>query len=293
MKAFGSYHPAVLMLYFVAVLIIAMFSWHPALLALSLTGGALFYLALVRARVFFREALFLILLAVAVTAANPLFSHGGATPLFFLNGNAVTLEAILYGLALSAMLAGVVLWFRAYGMVMSTDKFLYLFGRALPALSLVLSMAMRFIPLFRRQMKKMGDTQRAMGLYREESLPDRARFAMRIFSAMVTWALENAAETGDSMKARGYGLAGRSHFSLFAFSARDAVMIAVIAVLTAVFTAAAAAGGAAFSYYPRTARLSFDAASSAAYAAFGALCLLPAFIEIKETVKWIYFKSKI
>lgn len=293
MKAFESYHPVVLMLYFVAVLAIAMFCWHPVLLALSLAGGALFYSTLVPARVFLREAVFLALLAVAVTALNPFFSHGGATPLFFVNGNAVTLEAIRYGLALSVMLAGVVLWFRAYGMVMNTDKFLYLFGRLLPALSLVLSMAMRFIPLFRRQMKKVGDTQRAMGLYREESLPDRARFGMRIFSTMVTWALEHAVETADSMKARGYGLPGRSHFSLITFSGRDAGVLVITACLAGIFAAGAMAGGAAFSYYPRTAQLSFGAPSLTVYAAFGALCFLPAFIEIKEKTKWTYFKSKI
>lgn len=34
-------------------------------------------------------------LLVAVT--NPLFSHNGVTPLFYLNGNPVTLEAFVYG----------------------------------------------------------------------------------------------------------------------------------------------------------------------------------------------------
>ena len=57
--------------------------------------------------------------------------------------------------------------------------------------------------------------------------------------------------------------------------------------------AGAAAGGADFSYYPRTVQLSLSAASLAVYAAFGALCFLPAFIEIKEKIKWTYFKSKI
>lgn len=293
MKAFSSYHPVVLFVYFLCVLTMAMFSWHPVLLALSLTGAVLFYLMLGRGRPMLRELGLYLMVFAAAAVTNPLFSHGGATPLFFLNGNAVTAEACLYGIAIGAMLVSVVFWFKAYSVVMSADKFLYLFGRAVPKLSLVLSMALRFIPLFRLQMRRVQNTQRAMGLYSEESYPDKARSSMRVFSAMVTWALENAVETGDSMKARGYGLRGRSHFSLFDFQKKDAAMLAVITVFAAGFAAAAAAGGAEFFYYPRTAELYTGYMSAAAYAAFGVLSFLPAFIEIKETIKWSYFKSRI
>lgn len=87
-------------------------------------------------------------LLVAVT--NPLFSHNGVTPLFYLNGNPVTLEAFVYGAAIAVMVVGVMLWCRCYSAVMTSDKFLYLFGRAIPKLALVLSMALRFIPMFKR-----------------------------------------------------------------------------------------------------------------------------------------------
>ena len=38
---------------------------------------------------------------------------------------------------------------------------------------------------------------------------------------MITWALENAIETADSMKSRGYGLKGRTAFSIYRFDERD------------------------------------------------------------------------
>ena len=44
---------------------------------------------------------------------------------------------------------------------------------------------------------------------------------LKIFSAMISWALENAIDTADSMKARGYGLPGRTAFSIFIFDKRD------------------------------------------------------------------------
>lgn len=72
---------------------------------------------------------------------NPLFSHAGATMLFYMkDGNPVTLESILYGIGAGVMLAGVVSWFSVFNVVMTSDKFMYLFGKAIPAASLLLSM---------------------------------------------------------------------------------------------------------------------------------------------------------
>jgi energy-coupling factor transport system permease protein len=46
--------------------------------------------------------------------------------------NPLTLESIFYGLAAAVMLAAVVLWFGCYNEVMTSDKFIYLFGRVIP-----------------------------------------------------------------------------------------------------------------------------------------------------------------
>ncbi len=40
-------------------------------------------------------------------------------------------------------------------------------------------------------------------------------------SILVTWALENAIDTADSMKDRGYVLPGRTAFSIYRFDRRD------------------------------------------------------------------------
>ena len=84
---------------------------------------------------------------------------------------------------------------------------MYLFGRVIPALSLVLSMTLRFVPLFRRQLEVVRQAQFCIGRDAScGSVWQRVRRAVTIFSIMVTWALENAIETADSMKSRGYGL---------------------------------------------------------------------------------------
>ena len=161
-------------------------------------------------------------LLVAIT--NPLFSHNGVTPLFFLNGNPVTLEAFVYGAAIAVTVIGAMLWCKCYSAVMTSDKFLWLFARVIPKLALVLSMALRFLPMLRRQMKQVKTAQKTMGLYSARGVVDRIRSTGRVFLAVIGWALENAMETAASMRARGYGTGKRTNFSIFRFTARDGVL---------------------------------------------------------------------
>ena len=95
---------------------------------------------------------------VVAALVNPAFNHEGATILTYLpSGNPLTLESILYGAAAAAMLAAVVTWFSCYTAVMTSDKFVYLFGRIIPALSLVLSMTLRFVPKFQAQLQVVSE----------------------------------------------------------------------------------------------------------------------------------------
>jgi energy-coupling factor transport system permease protein len=229
--SFAGYHPIVNMLYFAAVITFSMFFTHPVCLALSLLC-AFSYSVYINGSKALRFNLFCMLPMLLLAALiNPAFNHEGATILAYLrSGNPLTLESIAYGVAAATMLITVISWFSCFNAVMTSDKLVYLFGRAIPALSLILSMALRFVPRFKAQIKVISDAQRCVG--RDVSnggLFRRARHGIRILSIMVTWALENAIETADSMKGRGYGLPGRTAFSIYRFDRRD--MRALVFVL--------------------------------------------------------------
>ena len=226
--AFSGFHPAVNVLYYAMVLLFSMCLMHPVYLLISLTG-AMAYDILLRGRRAVRFAVAgLLPMALFAAAVNPAFNHEGATILTHLpGGNPLTLESILYGAAAAAMLAAVVLWFSSYQLVMTSDKFVYLFGRIIPALSLVLSMALRFIPRFRAQLHTVSEAQTCLGRDTQNgSLLRRMKNALRVFSITVTWSLENAIETADSMRARGYGLPGRTAFSIYRLDSRDRAALA-------------------------------------------------------------------
>lgn len=154
LKSFATIHPAVLMVYFLSEIVISMFSTNPIILGVGLVGGLLFFLMIQDVKVFLKDLTFYIPMFLLITIINPLFSHNGVTPLFFMNGNPVTMEAIIYGMDIALMLMAVIYWCKCYSLIMTTDKFLYLFGKAIPKLSLVLSMALRFIPLFKKSYMK-------------------------------------------------------------------------------------------------------------------------------------------
>lgn len=293
MKAFGNYHPFVLLIYFLSVLLVAMFVSNPVLQTEALAGGILFCIMIQRKRETVGNLGFYVPLFLMIAITNPLFSHNGVTPLFFLNGNPVTLEAFVYGIAIAVMLIGVILWCKCYSEIMTSDKFLYLFGKVIPKLSLVLSMALRFIPMFKRQMHRVSRAQKAMGLYSSKSFTDKIRSHMRVFMAMIAWSLENSIETSASMKARGYGLKRRTNFSLFHFYSEDAVLLATCVLMLGITVSGAAMNETVFYYYPRISGLNLSVYAITVYTAFGILSFIPFITEVKEALVWKYYISKI
>ena len=161
---FSGYHPTINFLYFALVLLFSMCLMHPAYLAISLTG-ALAYDIYLRGRKAVRFAVMGLLPMAALAAlVNPAFNHEGATILTYLpSGNPLTLESIVYGAAAAGMLAAVLLWFGCCTAVMTADKLLWLFGRAAPALSLVLSMTLRWVPRFGAQLRAAAEARRGLG----------------------------------------------------------------------------------------------------------------------------------
>ena len=210
-----------------------------------------------------------------------------------MNDNPVTLEAFIYGGAASLMIVSVLLWCRCYSAVLTTDKFLYLFGKVIPKLGLILSMAFRFIPLFKYQIRKINQSQKTMRLYATDSVPDRIKGGIRVFDSLVSWSMENSIDTADAMKARGYGLHGRTNFSLFRFKRRDGILLGSIGCFTVLILASFAAGGFAFYYYPYVAQLQRGALDIVRYLIIFAFYLIPGIIEARGKLTGKYLRSKI
>lgn len=290
MKGFESFNPIAVAVWFLCAAGIAMFSMNPIILTASFSGAVLF-LFINRKNNGASFHLFTLLLFIIMAIVNPVFNHNGGTVLFIMNDLPVTLEALIYGIFAALMIVSVIYHFRNFSDIMTEDKLLYIFGGLSPGLSLVLSMALRYIPLMSRQIKKTENTQRALGLYKEDNIIDKIKGRLLIFGIIVTWSLENGIITADSMTARGYGTGKRSRYSLFRWRKGDVLLVALAAILflLTVFCLQ----GTVCEYYPFFRLSELTVKNLTAYISYGILLFIPIFIEIKEAIKWKCLKSKI
>lgn len=286
--SFSSYHPIINFLYFVLVLIFTMFFMHPVSLVISLLSAVAYSVCLngTKALRFSLTAVLPMMLIAALV--NPIFNHEGATILTYLpSGNPLTLESMVYGVASAFMLAGVILWFSCYSTVMTSDKFVYLFGRVIPALSLVLSMTLRFVPKFKAQLQVVSEAQACVGRDTANgSLLQRAKNGVTILSILVTWSLENAIETADSMKSRGYGLPGRTAFSIYRFDSRDKLALLWLLLCGGYIVLGWALGGLRWWYYPMISGELTGIFPISLQLMYLSLCLTPVILNRMEVQKW-------
>ncbi len=290
MRIFIDSNPIAAAVYFLAVTGIAMLVANPVISAISLAGAVVLFV-MNNGRKSVSTHLFSASLFAVMSLVNPLVSHNGATVLFVMNNNPIILEALIYGICSALTVVAVLYWFHSFSQIMTSDKLLYLFGALSPKLALTLSMALRYVPLFGTQIKKTHASQKALGLYKDDNIVDSFKGGMRIFSVMVTWALENGIITADSMTARGYGMGKRSRFSLFRFKAEDIFLICTTVILSALSIYGII--GAGFEFYPYISVPAVTARLAVGYTSYGVMILLPVIIGVKEELKWKYLKSKI
>lgn len=290
--AFAACHPAVNLAFFAAALGMTMLVMQPVYLLLSLMSACAYLLYLQGGRGMLRQVGYLLPLALLMAVLNPLFNHEGLTILCYLpNDNPVTLEAICYGLASAVMLSASVIWFNCSNVVFTSDKIIYLFGRIIPAMSLLISMTLRFVPRFKNYLQGVLRVQQAM--HRPENLRQRLQQALAAFSATVSWAMEQSIVSADSMKSRGYGLAGRTAFSIYCFEKRDALLLVLLVLLCAGAALPCLLGQTAWNYYPALSGKLVGPLQLAAYVCFAGLCLLPLLLDLLEDSRWNSLRSKI
>lgn len=271
MRTLEKMHPAVCFLYLLAVLGLTAFASDPVTAAISLAGALLLaILSDVKGMGWFAAV------AVAAGLANFLFVHNGETALFFVGDLAFTLEALCYGLFTGAVLAAVCLWGACAVRFVTSDKYVWLFGRAFPAAGLVLSCAIRFVPQFIRTAREFTAIQGA----------NSVRERLHAFSASVGYSAERAMDSSLSMKARGYGTAKRTSFSVYRFTGYTASALASVLLCAGTVLALLISGAGRFYFYPALSDIPSNAADIVLYCAFAALCLLPSAVIIYRNIMW-------
>lgn len=312
-SGFKGYHPLVNVLFFISIIAFGMLLRHPVYLVISFISSTAYYLKLSGKdgrKTVFR---FLLPMLLFVVIINSFFNHYGVTTLFILpSGNNFTFEALVMGIVSGITVVSVIQWFFCCNEVVTEDKFMHIFGRILPKGALVVSMILRFVPLYRRRYKEISQARKCMGLNGTDSFIYKMKNTFKNIGILVSWSFENAIETADSMKARGYGLKGRTYYSRFQWQTGDTLALILLVLFDALIIFGLVSNSAYCIYNPyviinqpseigttyiiNELNLTinpFSFLSIVSLIAFTLLCFLPLTIDLKEDIKWHRLQSKI
>lgn len=289
---FKDYNPWVQFIFFISVLGFTMFIRHPVVQIFSFLG-ALCYL-IIQSGFYNSYKIILMSLGTGVLIAiiNPLLVHQGVTILgYFRNGNPLTLESIIFGISAGFMFMSVMLWFSCHNKIMTSDRILYISGVTFPALSLIFSMVLRFVPLYIERIKTINACRKGIGEdISEGNIFKRFKNAIKVFSIFVTWSLESSIETADSMKARGHGLRGRTHFAIFNIDRRDFISLVFLIISIATLIYANYLRTFKIVIYPTIKIARITPFSYVVFVLFGILAFMPVIISIMEEFRWKYLR---
>ncbi len=249
-SAFSELHPAVTTIWYVITVGITMFANEPLLLIICLFLAAVYRILLNGVKDLKPTIYITLFMIVFVSLTNGIFTHNGATVLFYIGSNRITAEAFAFGAVMSVMFSTVLLWLVSFSVITTSDKMIYIFGAVLPVIGLVISIIFRSIPLLRKRFSDIDSAQKAMGRGEIKGPVRRVGQYSKELSILIAWSLEASIDTADSMTARGYGIGRRTNFHLFRFRARDFCMLAVILVLGGAAVWARYYGFGRVYYYP-------------------------------------------
>ena len=282
---FSRFHPLVNLAYFVIVIGITMFSMSPAFLLANFMLSWIYSILLRGSAVIKQNLIVAAFTLIVMSVINLFFTHEGVTVLFYLNDNAITLEALMYGLCSAAMLISVITWFVSFNVIMSSEKLIYIFGKTAPVIGLTLSMIFRYVPLLKERYAEIHTGQMCMGRGKEKGFLNRMRQFGKEVSILISWSLESSIESADSMEARGYGLKGRTSFHLYRLQMRDICFLSITFLLALTVIYGKYSGKDAVSFYPDF-RYNFDLQSAAVLLAYSVLAILPALMDVYGEMKW-------
>lgn len=292
---FSTYNPIINFLFFIGAVVLGMVFVHPAFLACSFVLSAVYYIT-VKGLGGMKLLAGLIPVFIFMSLINPLFNSRGSIVLFrWLEGRPYTFEALCYGMALGAMFVTVIIWFASYNAVMTSDKFLYIFGKAIPSLSMVLTMVLRLVPNYQRKAMQIASARKSIGKFGETgSWLEKAEDGIVVLSSLTSWALEGGIVTADSMRSRGYGCGRRVSFSIYRFDGRDIVLTLFMAAMIAIVIFCGINGAALAAYTPvmyiSPINNVYSAVGISAYFVF---LSIPAALNITEGIIWRILRLRI
>ena len=319
-------HPGILIVYYLILTLSAFLFSNPYyMITFIVLMLFLIYLQGVRSELVNVMKIF-IPLGALIIIINPLFIYEGAHRIYLWGSYFITLEALVYGFLMAGTFLIVLLALSSYNKTVSYQEMLYILSKKLPVISMVLVMALRFIPLlnsraveieklFKLENREYLNSEDAIESSSEDEnliqgvegsniktdsriinkvasskrgrkLIEKARNVGNIMGVTVSWSLEEAMFTAKSMKARGYNATQRSSYLSFHLKKADYCFIAFLIIVLAILAVGLTQGYGYINVYPSLDFSFHDLPLNIYYLAFVLLLMPLIYLELKEVWIW-------
>ena len=281
-------HPATYMVYYLILILFAFFFNDPYYLSSFLICISILITFQGINREFKNILKFYIPMALLIIILNPLVSHIGVTKIYIAGSYFITLEALLYGILMSLSLLLILLLFLSYNNTVSYQEMLYILSKRFPNISIIIIMALRFIPLLNY---RLSEVNKIFRLSQESSDKDKTKInkirdTAQMLAVVVSWSLEESMLAAKSMKARGYGITERTSYLSFKFREIDYCFIALILISATVCITGLLNGHGRINIYPQLQFSFSENIFNPFYFSFLILLLPLIYLEFKEKLTW-------
>lgn len=287
-RGIKSLHPIILFIYYLGMMVWIITMNHLLTLTLSLLVLILLNLILDGGNKMYSWRKAIIIMALFILIATPLFNRRGTIVLFYLFNNPVVLEAVFLGVQIALQYVNLILLVITLPLMFPTTHFLYLFAKLSPQWALLIMLGIRFIPTLKNQITEMQNVQRVKyGGVNKLGWMDKIRHLMQQVKSLLANSLETSLQVADSMTARGYSYGPRTYYHEFSMKTQDWVVLIALALTNGVMILSFARG-----------QLTIGANELAAQSnqwffllVWLILSGVPVFVEGKEWVKWQFLQS--
>ena len=301
---FSKYHPVTNLIYFTLCFVSVFYISNPFVIFILLIVSSIYNITLDKGKNLRSNLFFYIFIGIIIFLFNPLFSHRGEVILFYLFDNPITLESVVFGLKSALSLVTLLVMFSAFNLVIHPEKFIYLFSRIAEQTAFVVMLGLRFVPTFRRRMTEISDIAKVSRLNNPskkqsffKNIKRKINEAMNTIMTLITWSLEDAVITAQSMRSRGYGANiksqnGRTFYFIYKFTKRDILFILFNVSSFVLFLFTLIRYDLDFKIYPTFSSSNLISDSISMFF-ISSICLtiqfaLPILVEIINRVKWSF-----
>lgn len=295
-RAFNRFHPYAVLSYILSVAVISMILRNPIALSIGFALAIASYISF-RGLDAWKVVAGVIAFPLISACVNGFFNPLGETVMFtYIGSRPYTFESFAFGFVIGIVFAIVVLWIGVANRTLTSDRYAYIFSRFMPATTLTLTIALRFEAVYERRLRAAMSARSAIGKgIASHDIAGSFRNTLSMLSILVTWAMEKAIVTADSMRSFGYGVVecGRTSYLKIKFHIRDTLLVAATVVFDICSITAIASGAMDADFIPSIAFAGVTPLFLVGTIAYAGMSAMPFAINVAGEASWRVSLSKI